>query len=209
MFKPIKIITGTFFIALLLLSSAQKAQASEGNVEIKSTVGTDLRCFASSVFIKTRNYKILVSCRNVVYPPNDDLLVYVLWASPVDEGKPIRLGSLQFGKVEFNASKAFTELFITSERTDRPRSPSENVIARGIVESVEFLETGESGVTQLPTEPAETFGEILEQPTPALTATPTPEEGSLFSRIRRGGIILAVGVFVVLVVLAILTRSRR
>ena len=203
----VKIITSAFFIALMLLLSPRNARASEGTAEITSTVGEDLRCFATSVFLRNRDYKILVTCRDLVYPPSPDKTLYVIWVTPLDGGKSVRLGTLQFGKIEYTTRKPFSEFIVTSEITDRPRTPSENIVARGLVKTIDLLETGEPAATPTSSGPAEDFGEILEQPTPI--PSPTVQESTgFFSKIRRGGIILAAGVFAVLIILAFLTRSR-
>lgn len=204
--KRLKILTSAFFIALALIASPGSAHASEGTAEIKSTTGDKTRCFASSVLMQNFEYKVIVSCRDLIYPPTEDSFAYVIWAVSLEDSKVLRLGSLGFGKVELRTKDAFSELFVTTERNDRPRNPSVNIVARGFMSSIDILEKGTPEDTTEATEPAESFAEILEQPTP--TPTITTVTGGITSGLRRTGIYFAVGVFILLLFIAFLTRSR-
>lgn len=121
-----------------LLASA--AWAKEGAVELKSTTGAASRCFAASILLQSSRYRIVVSCRDLIYPPAQELLYYVLWANTEAGGNPTRLGDISFGKAEFTFNRPFTSLFVTKEANARPRGPSENVVMRGEVRPISFLE---------------------------------------------------------------------
>jgi hypothetical protein len=209
-----KITTSAFFIALFLALSTTKVQATQGTIDLVSTTGEASRCYATSIKMPRPEYKILIACKDLIYPPTETEFVYVMWATPTAGGKPIKLGDLKYGKVEFISRKPFSELFVTIEETSRASKPSNNVVMRGSVQPIEFLETTQP-TTEIPeeqevtpTQPAESFGEILEQPLPSPTPTPTAAPTGLFATLRRGGVILVAIAFIVLLILAYLTRSR-
>lgn len=209
MTKRLKLITSAFFVALsLMMLTAKPARASEGTAQLTSASGQNSRCFVSSVLMQNRSYKVVVSCRDLIYPPSKDLFSYMLWASPAEGGNPIKLGELGIGKAEFNTNKAFTDLSVTSEADNRARSPSERVIMNGTIQP--FTIEGEVQPAQTKPEekqePAEDFGEIIEEPTP--TPTPTLQRSSIFGGIKRAGIIAIVLIFVIIIIIAAITRSR-
>ncbi len=209
MTKQLKILTSAFFIALSLVLVSQKAQASEGTVELVSTTGTDTRCFASSVLMQNFQYKIIASCKNLVFPAKENKFAYVLWATPTEGGNSIKLGSLNLGKAEFGAKKPFSQLFVTTEANDKARVPStDSIVAQGTVKTIDHLEDELEPEPTLG--PAQDFGEIIERPTPATFEQPqdTQQQGGILSNLGRGSLIAIIGVFFVLIFLAFITRSR-
>lgn len=205
--RRLKLVTSAFFITLSLFVLRGTAYATEGTAEMVSTSGEKARCFASSVLLEDNKFKVTISCRDLVYPPAEDLFAYVLWATPVAGGNPERLGPLGVGKAEFNTNDAFSQLFVTTEAAERPRTPSTRVVLRGSIAKVPVLE-GQPAAQPAPTapsEPAESFGEIIEKPSP--TPTPTPAS-TIGSRLRRAGLIFVIVVFVLIIIIAAITRSR-
>lgn len=79
---------------------------------------------------------------------------------------------------------------------------------RGDLKQIEFLERPASA-TPTPEigEAGESFGEIIEAEELDLTPTPTQNSGVL-TGLRRAGLIIAVAVFVIILIIAAITRSR-
>jgi hypothetical protein len=176
-----------FFVAFI--SAAKPIRASEGTFEIVSTKGTSTRCFASSVLMTNFEYKIIVSCRDLVYPPSSNAFSYVLWANPTEGEGVIKLGGLGFGKTGFKTNRAFSSMFVTVEKSGGVKAPSQNIVMRGQGKAIQFLE----GFEELPVITPEE--EALASPSP----TPEPKRGvgsiigaSLFSIIAIIGLIGAV-----------------
>jgi len=190
-------------VALTLgMMAAAKVEASEGTIELRNVGVSDARCFAASILMRDFNYKILLSCRDLVYPApaGDDLFNYTLWARESGGDGVIKLGTVGVGRGEFESDDAFSQLFITQERNGDARRPSDSVIMVGGVSPIGLLENPATTQVQAPSEP-------LATPQPS----PTPQEdenGGGFSIIRLiGGIVIGVIVFVVIV--ALISASRR
>ena len=134
------------FIVLLaaLLFSTKSVSGSEGTVELRSTGAPDYRCFVASLKMQDQNYRVLVSCRDLIYPGGETVFTYVVWANPIGGGSPFKLGELGFGKVDFRTKEAFAGLFVTTEVNSRIRSPEGPVVMRGAVETINFLERPQS-----------------------------------------------------------------
>ena len=209
MIKRLKLTTSAFFVGLVFLLTTGKVEASEGTVERTGT--TDARCYASSVMMSNFQYKILASCQNLKYPASPVKFAYLFWAIPIEGGGSQKLGALGVGKAEYATNKAFSELFVTAEKDDKARDPSNDVIMRGKVRPITLLTTGEPetsepSITPSEEEEAESFGEILEkaQPTPA----PIQKAEGILGFFKQGGVILAIVGFVILLILTALTRAR-
>lgn len=138
--NKIRLSLALLFSSAALFWVASLAWASEGTAELVSTTGASTRCFVSSVMMRDLNHKLLVSCRDLIYPADSNLFTYVLWANPIEDRGPAKLGELGFGKAEFNIKPAFSSLFVTKEAGGRVGSPSENVVMRGNVRPISFLE---------------------------------------------------------------------
>ncbi|MDP3998769.1 MAG: hypothetical protein Q8P89_04110 [bacterium] len=182
--------------AVLFFLTASFTRASEGNIELASTTGQDMRCSVSSVLGRDLSYTLLVNCRDLTYPPAPDLFSYVLWSNPLKEGNPQKLGELGVGKAEFKTPNAFSNLFVTKERDATVKLPSELVVMQGQVQPVSFLE---GPVTPAP--------QISPSPEKAKEATKGP---GLLSQIGRAFavLLLVIFFFIIIVVAAILTFRR-
>lgn len=139
MMGKIKLAACLVVILAASLVGVTPAWANEGVAELRSTTGEAARCFVLSILLQSDRYRLVVSCRDLVYPPAKELLNYVLWLNP-EGGGPARLGDISFGKAEFTFNRAFLSLFVTKEANARPRGPSENVVMRGEVRPISFLE---------------------------------------------------------------------
>ena len=170
---------------------------------MQSTIGQPSRCFVSSILTKSFDYSLLVSCRDLIYPPAADMFTYILWATSLKDGKPEKIGELGIGKGEFKIKEAFSNLFVTKERDGKARSPSEFIVMQGGVQPLNFLET--PGQTTL-----ETQGEPAEVQNQAPTPTVTPKAGGVVSGIRRAILIFLAALFtLIIVIIAIISTVRR
>jgi len=134
-----KILIGLLFVAFLFLITTDKAIASEGTAELRSTVNQTTRCYASSLLMEDNAYTILVSCRDLIYPAEQNVTYYVLWAQPTDGSNPVNLGYVGYGKITVRMGQPFSSLFVTTE--SNPGSvPAGRVVMRGNVTSISFLE---------------------------------------------------------------------
>lgn len=184
-------------IAFLFLN-AVFAYASEGTVELRSTIGQESRCLATSVLMTDFNYSVIVSCRGLTYPPAVDMFSYVLWAIAIKDGKPVKLGEVGVGKVEFRTPAAFSNLFITKELNNTVKSPSEATVMQGNVQPIGFLEE--------PTAPTS----AIEKPSPTLTPKIATQTEELASRIRRTFLTLFIALFALgAVAFALISTIRR
>ena len=175
-------------LAIFFLSAGQ-ASASEGIIQLRNTIGGQSRCFAESVLMPDFNYTVLVSCRDLVYPVSSELLSYVLWASPIDGGSPIKLGDLSLGKVEFKTKTAFANLFATQERDNGVKNPGGPLVMRGSVEQIPLLQN-----PNLATEPQTSTP-------PLVTPFPSPAPSNLISKLRSGAVVTVISIFLIIVML--------
>lgn len=124
----------------MAVMTSKATLASEGAIELKATNEQNSHCFFLSVLMVNQQYSLLGTCRNLIYPPQPDALNYLLWAKPVPvndrEKRPIRLTSLESGKIETDTNVAFNELFVTVEKDKFTRSPSDQVVMKGGVGSI-------------------------------------------------------------------------
>lgn len=195
-----------FLSALFALIIVTKpAAASEGTFDIRNVAGGNARCWAASVLMSNFEYEVLLSCRDLVYPVDNNTFNYVLWASPTDSNRANRLGTLGIGKKTFSIDNSFSELYVTEERSSSPRQPSDRVIMRGSVQPIQILDA-----PQLSQEPQ---GQPLEPmatqtPTPTVTTETDQENGGGVSAIRIiAGIVIVVVLLVI--VIALISASRR
>jgi len=195
-----KFLATLFFLTLVALLSARPLRASEGTAELTSTKGEPMRCHATSVLMKDFNYKIVVSCRDLIYPPKPDIFNYMLWVQPEEGNKPERLGELGVGKAEFKTETKFSALFVTLEKSDRPRTPEGERVLEGSIQTINFLDEGANGRIVLEEVP----DRFEATPTP----TPKPAARNLVTRILGTGIIILAIVVAVIFVVYLITKRR-
>jgi hypothetical protein len=201
------VIITVFFITLLL--AAKVAFASEGTVELSSTSSEPYRCFVVSIRMKSLEYKIPFSCRNLIYPADENIFNYIMWATPEEGGNPVKLGALALGKGEFKTKTTFSDLFVTIERSAGTKTPTGRVVMRGDLLPIEFLE---EVTTPTPTpeeeaeeeiSPGDEGGEELEEPQEELTT-----RQKFVLALRRAGIAALFALIALIGLIFVITRSR-
>ena len=192
------ILSFLIIIGFFLLTNSI-ALANEGIVNLRSTGGQDFRCFVASVRLQDQTHRVIVSCRDLIYPGGVTVFDYVLWGNPIEGGNPFKLGALGTGKAEFKTKEIFTGLFVTTEENSRARNPEGEVVMRGALEVIEHLE---KPTTPTPTpEDAQTDEEEM-----------TEEDSSTGSRLstalNRAGIVILLALASVVGLVFVLTRQR-
>lgn len=134
------------FLFLAFVFLVRSALASEGLVELKSITSDKHRCFVSSVLMPDSNFLLAVSCRDLLYPPDDSITRYSLWLVPVESGiQPIKIAELGLGRLELRTAVAFRELYVVLEKKFPGRRDTETVVMRGTVSPLTFLENPGTG----------------------------------------------------------------
>jgi len=195
-YKKILIIPILFFAFLF---TASKAIASEGTFDIQSTTGETYKCWAASLRMQNLNYTIVVGCRDLLYPAGENIFSYVVWATPLEGDRPIKLGLLGFGKAQFSTKAPFSQLYVTTEVNGNTKTPEGPVVMRGNVKPIAFLE-----VRTTPT-PSTEGEEITPQPPPV-------QEKSIRERLilgfRRAGLAALLAIIAIIGLIYVLTKSR-
>lgn len=192
-----KIILGLIIVFAFVLT-AKPASASEGTIELRSTTNNTFRCYAASIQMLDLNYKVLITCRDLLYPAGEDIFIYMLWANPADEGNPIKLGELGLGRAEFKIKKSFSSLFVTTEKSKKTKKPEGLTVMKGSVKKIGFLEGPET--------PG--LDEKLEPPEDA-TPSPAPStKDKLITGIKRAAIVSLIALSALLALIFVLTRKR-
>lgn len=135
-----KILLGTALATLALVMATSGARANEGTVELLNLETQDARCIATSVLMSNRDYEILISCRDLIYPGGSEVFTYIVWVTPLDGTGPENLGELAFGKAMFDTEAPFHEMYVTREEQKRVKTPSDDLVMRGNISPFEFLE---------------------------------------------------------------------
>jgi len=187
----------SFIVGLFLL--AKTSYASEGLVEIRSETDKDYRCFAASLLQANASYRVIISCRDLIYPPQPDLFTYIIWATPLDGGNPVKFGELGIGKASFETKVAFSNLFVTTERNRGVKRPEGQVVMRGSVESISFLDN--------PTTPTPTLSVPEGEKEPTQEKLTTGQKLSL--ALRRAGLVIFLALAATVGLVFILTRPKR
>lgn len=188
--KKIIYIFGLTFILSLL--AAANVSASEGKTTLRNTIGQDATCDAKSALMTDNKYTILITCKDLIYPPSTETNAYVVWATPLSGGKLTRLGSLGYGRAEFRTANPFISLIVSREKVNTQSlgrlSDPTTVVMRGNVDidpaAPPLIEEG-----------------LVED---EIVATPTPRPASsLISKIGTGAIITIVSIVMIIVMLVI------
>jgi hypothetical protein len=137
-------------------------------------------------------YTILITCKDLIYPPSVDTNAYIVWATPLNGGKPVRLGSLGYGRAEFRTANPFSALYISREKVNTQSlgrlSEASTVVMRGNVDidpaAPPLIEEG--------------LGEEI-----TATPTPKPANSSLIAKIGTGAIITIVSIVMIIIMLVI------
>lgn len=204
----------SFFIAFSLFTAlfTTRVDATEGIFQLRSTNREPYRCYASSIMMQDATYTVLVSCRDLIYPADDRVFYYVLWATPQDGGNPIRLGDLGFGRLGTEVKIPFTNLFVTTESDDRARVPSGTVVMRGNAERIAFLDRGTTNTPTPNTTVTATQDSNSDQSQQDVTPTPEEEGAStgekLMIALRRAGLAAFLALIAIIGLIFAITRAR-
>lgn len=121
-----------------------------------------------------------------------------MWANPLDGGNPVKFGELGIGKATFESKKAFSGLYVTTERNRGIRKPEGEVVMSGNVEALTFLDR--------PTTPTPT-PEGQNQETPGVQELTTGQKLGL--ALRRAGLVIFLALAATVGLAFVLTRSRK
>ena len=186
----------------MLLISKDNVFASEGTFELRSTNQNIYRCFAASLQMQNLVYQVTVSCREIVYPVDETIYSYILWANPIDGSKPVKLGPINLGKAEFSVKVAFASLFITTEQNPGVKDPTGDVVMKGSIKPITFLEKpGTPAPSEKPGEEGTTSPEQT-------TTNQTSVRDRLITGLKRAGLASALALVAILGLVFVLTRPR-
>lgn len=180
---------------LAVIVGTKPVVASEGTFELRNQVGDSARCFATSILMPNLEYEILVSCRDILYPGGTEVFSYVTWANPVDGSSPVKLGTLDLGKVQFSTKKAFGSLYVTKEVDAKVRAPQGSVVMQGSLQRIAILDN-----------PNAVSAEKPELGNPEASSTPTPKSSPL-NVLRIGGAVAFVLLVLIVGLIFVITRG--
>ncbi len=198
-----------FILGLLIfVSFSGRALANEG-VFYLQPVGTFAgKCFATSV-LETGTYRILMTCRDIPVAYSSDKSYYVLWAD-LAEGKTVRLGEVQRGKILTGYDKPFVKLFVTAESAAYPRSFSDQRVMEGSVQEIPFAGKGAGVVATTTIQPTPSKA-LLPTPSPLMQKNGTAQVSTLGKVLGVVGRIIGIAILVLIiagVVLTVVTRRK-
>lgn len=187
-----KLICSGFLALGLLLVASRSTFASEGHITLLSTVGRPTECDVKSTLLG--DYNLLVSCSDLTYSVSEDLVYYVVWATPLAGANPIRLGDLALGRALLKTKTPFSGLFVTQEKTKNPKTPTGSTVMRGNVQTIATVGRPSTSLAPnadgSPSEPGSS-------PSPTAAAS----SGGVGSILRSGGVITAVAIFLIILML--------
>jgi hypothetical protein len=198
-----KYLLSTCFILLIsLFLFIGHVFANEGNITMS---GGSVSCEGMSVW-KDSSYRILGRCNGLVYPYQERLDRYVLWVTPENETKPIRIDDIERGLFEGQTNKRFTSVFVTVEESSSPTVPGSIVIAQGIVTSFQNLQKGAPAAYAVPEQRLPQAPVI----TPTITPTKAPDTTLSPASLRTGGALplILIGVLLIIVIGAVVYFRR-
>jgi len=143
-----------------------------------------------------QDYKILVSCRDILYPGGTEVFHYVAWAQ--NNGNSTRLGELGLGKVEFETGNAFSSIIVTKESSSRPRNPQGTIVMRGNRQGITLLDSTPDNVDSV-----NEMKIIVDQAEEVVVKKP-----NVFRQIATGGFLAFLGLVAVMIIVFVITRAR-
>jgi hypothetical protein len=202
--KIVKIVIFFGILAAAAFSHASFVAASEGTAELRSTTQDNYRCYVASLQMQDYKYRVLVGCRNLIYPADENIFNYVFWGVDNENGEQFKFGTLGLGKASFNVSRNFTTLFVTTERNSKTKTPTGAVVMQGRMEPITFL--------QISTTPTPTIeGEeptLIEEEVETATGEQTTTRERLLLGLRRAGIVSLLALVAIIGLVFVITRSR-
>jgi len=186
--------------------------ASEGTYEIRPTNQETYRCWASSIYIGSK-YEISIGCVDLIYPPKPPELYkyYILWVTPTNGKSAIRLGQLGGGTGNFTTKSSFSQLFVTLEKTNNPKTPSSQIVMRGSTQPIDFLlkpTTPTPTPTIAPENDQGGTDETDSSNTDNVDTSQLSTKDKLVLALRRAGVAAVVALVVIIGLVFVVSRSR-
>jgi hypothetical protein len=202
-----KILFSTFLAFTLFFVVNHEAQASEGTVDL---VGNNVECYGMSVETYSNQFSILLRCENVVYPPSDTGILYYVWVTNLNNSKPIRLGSLDFGRASYKASSPFKDMYVTIEGKKNPTSPSGEIVMTGKMKGFQFDNITSKQPTTITPPPSN--GQVTDEDMAAQIDKQSEGSTSFLANatsfLLRAGIIVLVVIAIVGIILFVISKLR-
>jgi hypothetical protein len=199
--KKYKLLYAVSLTLALSILFSKEVRASDGFIELRSTTRESVRCHVTSIRMTNLEYRMPYICWDVVYPIDEAIANYVVWATPTAGGNAINLGTLSFGRGEMKTKTPFSNLFVTIETNLKSKTPTGSVVMRGNVEAIPLAREGKP--TPTPTQVPEN------QITPQLTpAQPQTTRDKLITAFKRAGIAAIIALVALVGLIFVVTRSR-
>lgn len=176
--------------------------ASNGQINLTSTNGKNYRCYAMSSYMANSSYNVLISCKDLIYPPDEGLFKYVVWANPSEGSGPQRLGELGVGTALYKTRTAFSSLFVTTEENQNTRSPQGATVMTGRVNPIPILEN-----ENVPTPNPEEASQEEIQPEDQTTNEMSTKDRLLLG-LKRAGLVSFLALIAVIGLVFVLTRPK-
>ncbi|MBI5356027.1 hypothetical protein HZB78_00240 [Candidatus Collierbacteria bacterium] len=206
---------------LLLLVSAGSASASEGTAFLTSN-DNDAKCFLASVLVDVEEYQFVMTCRNLITPPDANRLFYQAWGRRkgvaddpktktgglrFGKGAYFSLGDISTGKLNGRAREAFEEVLVTAEAESGAGQPTLSaLVVSGAMQDINF---GSASQSNLKFSPTSTIAKVTLVPTPkSVSAVPQRSVGETAARVFFTLLFIIVIVAVVISIIQRRSASR-
>ncbi len=206
-----KAILKLFLSFVFLFVFLRTVSASEGTFELRSTDGNDYKCFAASLRMQNGVYKVILSCRNIIFPVDETIFSYILWANPETGGTPVKVGSVGLGKGEYGVKTSFASLFVTTEQNPNVKTPEGKVVMKGSIKTIRFLEedvTNDNGNGEDDEDGNDEEKSDTEEPTQAPEQEKSSIRDRLLTGLKRAGLASALALVAILGLVFVLTRPK-
>ena len=198
----------TLILAVTVLFAVHtQANASEGTVDL---IGDNVECLGMSVATYSKQFSILLRCENLTYPPSDTGILYYVWVTDLEKGKPIRLGNLEYGRELFKANVPFKDMYVTIESRKNPNSPSNEIVMTGQLQSFEFnnITSMQPSTITPPPSNGQVTDEDTAQEIDDQSESSTSFLANITSFLLRAGIIVLVVIAIVGIILFVISKLR-
>ncbi len=205
--QKFNILLCSFITLVILLIIPSDSVASEGTIELRSTGNEPYRCYAASIRMLEPEYRILFTCKFILYPAEEDVFNYIMWANPIEGTRPVKLGLIGQGRGEFKTRVPFTNLFVTTEVSRDAKTPTGRVVMTGGVNKIMFLEE----VQEYEPTPTLSAQEKETSPTPtgiAGSQTGATTRDKILTAFKRAGVAAVVAIIALVGLIFVITRSR-
>jgi hypothetical protein len=204
--RIIKLALGNLFLlSVFFFVRPNVVFASEGTFELKSTGNEPYRCYAVSIRMLEPEYRILFTCKFILYPAEENVFNYVVWATPTDGKKAIKLGTIGQGRGELKTKTPFSNLFVTTEISKDVKTPTGRVVMKGNVNPIQFLEEAKQY------EPTPTIAQITTNKNISPSVSPATSQTTrekFLTAFKRAGVAALVAIVALVGLIFVITRSR-